>query len=90
MPSYLVETYLEASASGERRERERQATSAAESLTREGTRVRFGGTIHVPQDEMCFFAFDADSARVVALVAARAGLATLRIVEAVSSRPGED
>lgn len=90
MPSYLVEIYLASSASGERQEREQQATSAAATLTREGTHVRFGGSIHVPEDEMCLFVFEAPSAPAVALVAARAGLEALRIVEAVSGLPGED
>jgi hypothetical protein len=45
--------------------------------------------IHVPQDEICFFAFDAPSAQAVALVAERAGLEPLRVVEAISSRKEE-
>jgi hypothetical protein len=85
MPSYLVETFLARGAAGEREARERQATSAAETLTREGTRVRFGGSIHVPEDEICFYTFDASSGRVAALAAHRAGLVPLRVVEAVSS-----
>jgi hypothetical protein len=89
MPSYLVETYLARGAAGERLERERQAGSAAEALTREGTRVRFGGSIHVPEDEICFFTFEAPSGREAALVAQRAGLKPLRVVEAVSSQTEE-
>jgi hypothetical protein len=54
---------------------------AAEALTREGTRVRFGGSIHVPEDELCYFTFEAPSDREVALVAQRAGLDPLRVVE---------
>ena len=48
MPKYLVETFLARGAAGERQARERRASSAAEALTREGTRVGFGGSIHVP------------------------------------------
>jgi hypothetical protein len=59
MPSYLVETYLPRGASGERTARERRAHSAAEELTRQGTPVRFDRTLHVPEDEICFFIFDA-------------------------------
>ena len=84
MPSYLVETFLARGAAGERQARERRASSAAETLTREGTRVRFGGSIHVPEDELCFFTFEAPSGRDAALVAQRAGLDPLRVVEAVS------
>jgi hypothetical protein len=86
MPSYLVETFLARGAAGERQARERRAGLAAESMTRDGTPVRFGGSIHVPEDEMCFFTFEAPSARDVALVADRAGLGAIRVVEAISSQ----
>jgi hypothetical protein len=85
VPSYLVETFLARGDAGERAARERRARSAAEELTRAGTRVRFSGSIHVPEDEMCFFTFEAPSGREAALLAERAGLAPLRVVEAVSS-----
>ena len=85
MPSYLVETYLARGVPGERAARDRRARSAAEKLTREGARVRFGGSIHVPEDEICFFTFEAPSGRDAALVAQQAGLEPLRVVEAVSS-----
>ena len=87
MPSYLVETFLARGAAGERQARERRAGSAAEALTREGTRVRFGGSIHVPEDELCFFTFEAPSGREAAIVAQRAGLEPLRVVEAVATGP---
>ena len=85
MPSYLVETYLARGAAGERRAREARAATAAEAMTREGTRVGFAGSIHVPEDEICFFTFMASSAREAALVAQRAGLKPLRVVEAIPS-----
>jgi hypothetical protein len=85
MPSYLVETFLARGAAGERQARERRARSAAEQLTREGMRVRFERSIHVPEDEICFFAFAAASGRDAVVVAERAGLEPLRVVEAISS-----
>jgi hypothetical protein len=85
VPSYLVETYLARGAAGERQARERRARSAAEAMTREGTRVRFEGSIHVPEDEICFFTFATPSGREGALVAQRAGLDPIRVVEAVPS-----
>ncbi len=54
-------------------------------MTREGARVRFEGSIHVPEDEICFFTFAAPSGREAALVAQRAGLEPLRVVEAIPS-----
>jgi hypothetical protein len=80
MPSFLVETFLPRGAAGERLRRERRAGQAAEALTRAGTRVRFGGSIHVPDEEICFFSFEAPSGRAVTLVAERAGLKPFRVV----------
>jgi len=85
VPSYLVETYLARGSAGEREARERRARSAAQELTQERTAVRFDGSIHVPEDEICFFVFDASTARDAALAAHRAGLDPIRVVEAVSS-----
>jgi hypothetical protein len=85
VPSYLVETFLARGAAGERHARERRARSAAEAMRREGTRVGFEGSIHVPEDEICFFTFAAPSGAAAALVAQRAGLDPLRVVEAVPS-----
>jgi hypothetical protein len=85
VPSYLVETYLARGGAVQRTTRERDARSAAEELTREGTRVRFDRLIHVPEDEICFFVFDAPSGREAALAAQRARLEPVRVVEAISS-----
>lgn len=85
MPSYLVETYLPRGQIGERTARERRARSAAEELTQANTRVRFERSIHVPDDEICFYVFDAGSSRDVVLAAERAGLDPVRVVEAVLS-----
>ena len=85
MPSYLVETYLARGRAEERLACERRARLAAEELTQGRTRVSFDRSIHVPEDEMCFFVFDAPSSREAALVAERAELDPIRIVEAVSS-----
>jgi hypothetical protein len=89
VPSYLVETYLARGQAGERSTRERRATAAAEQLTRERTCVRFERSIHVPEDEICFFVFDAPSSRDAALAAQRAGLDPFRVVEVISSGKDE-
>jgi hypothetical protein len=85
VPSYLVETFLARGAAGERAAREGRARAAATELTRQGARVRFAYSIHVPEDETCFFVFDAASAPDAALAAARAALGPFRVVEAISS-----
>ena len=85
MPSYLVETFLSRSDGDDCAERWRRASSAAEELTREGTRVRFEHTIYVPEDEICFFVIDAPSSRDAVRAAERANLEPFRVVEAISN-----
>jgi hypothetical protein len=89
MPSFLIETYLARGHAGERAARDRRARSAAEELTRASASVRFQQSIHVPEDEICFFVFDAPSGREAALVAQLAGLDPVRVVEAISSHKEE-
>ena len=89
MPSYLVETYLARGRAGERTAREQRARIAAEGLTQERARVRFEHSIHVPEDEFCFFVFEAPSSGDAALAAQLAGLDPIRVVEAISSRKEE-
>jgi hypothetical protein len=86
MRSYLVETYLARGRAGERTAREARARAAAADLSDAGTHVRFHGVVHVPEDEICFFVFDAPSSRDAVLVAELAALDPVRVVEAVTSR----
>jgi len=85
MPSYLVETFLALGDATVRVAREQRARSVAAELTEQGTSVRFDRTIHVPEDEICFFVFGAPSGREAALVAELAALDSFRVVEAVTS-----
>jgi len=89
MPSYVVETYLARGRTHARAEGERRARSAAEGLTREAARVCFHGSIHILDDEICFYVFDAATAEAAAEAARRAGLDPLRVAEAISSRKGK-
>jgi hypothetical protein len=86
VPSYLVETYLARGHAGERAARELRARSVADELTC----VSFDRSIHVPEDELCFFVFDAPSSRDAVLAAERAELDPIRVVEAVSSSPAKE
>jgi hypothetical protein len=90
VPSYLVETYLARGQAGERSAGERRARSAAEELTRERTAVRFERSIHLPEDELCFYVFEAPSRRDAALAAQRARLDPLRVVEVAPSRTDQE
>jgi hypothetical protein len=85
VPSYLVETYLARGRARERGARELRARSAAHELTTRGIPVRFDSSIHVPEDEICFFVFDAPSSSDAALAAKQAGLDAFRVVEVGSS-----
>ena len=87
MPSYFVETYLSRTRPGELAACEQRARSAAEELTREQTSVHFERSIHIPEDETCFFVFQAATSGDAALVAELARLNPIRIVEVVSSGP---
>ena len=88
MPSYLVEAFLSGVDPDGCRARERAVRSAVDALTREGTAVRFAGSIHVPEDEICLFNFEAPSAADVERVAQDAGLRLLRVVEVFPSIRG--
>jgi hypothetical protein len=83
VPSYLVETYLARGHADERTAREARARSAAEELTRTGTRVSFQRAFHLPEDEICFFVFAASSSRDAALAAERAELDPIRVTETI-------
>jgi hypothetical protein len=89
MPSYLVETYLARGRVGERHTNEQRARTAAAELTGPGGAVRFERSIHVPEDEICFFVFEAPSSTDAARVAERAGLEAFRIVETDASTKEE-
>ncbi|HET7129716.1 MAG TPA: hypothetical protein VFJ93_11650 [Gaiellaceae bacterium] len=82
MPSYLVETYLARGDAGERAARELRARRVTKELARERTLVRFNHSIYVPEDEICFFVFEAPTRRAAVLAAHRAELAPIRVVEA--------
>jgi hypothetical protein len=61
----------------------------AEQLAREGTRIRLKRSIVVPDEETCFYLFEATSEDAVREAATRSGLRFERVVEAISGRPEE-
>jgi hypothetical protein len=58
---------------------------AADELTQEGQHVRFLRSIFVPEDETCFYLYQALSIDAVREAASRAGLRFQRVTEAVSN-----
>jgi hypothetical protein len=90
MAEFLVEVYA-AQDSHALHAAARRARAAANSLASEGPDVRYVRSIFVPEDETCFYVYEADSAGTVREVARRAGLPIDRLVEACSAEPeGED
>jgi hypothetical protein len=86
---FLVEVFTPRPCAGELATAERRARLAAGRLSGADGEVRFVRTTYVPEDEICFFVFDAPSGRHAALVAETAGLDPIRVVEAVSSEKEE-
>ena len=84
MAEFLVESYVARTDSAAAERGAERSRLAAERLTREGTRVRYLRSIFVPEDETCFFLYEADSAEAVRLAAARAALPFERVVELFS------
>jgi hypothetical protein len=68
----------------------RNARLAAEELTREGRPVRYLRSIFVPEDETCFFLYEAAGVEDVEEAAHRASLPFERVAEAIAGRRGEE
>jgi hypothetical protein len=85
MTQFLVEVFTPRTSVGELATAERRARSAARHLSDADVAVRYVRVTYVPEDEICFFVFDAPSGPDAALAARRAGLEPIRVVEAVSS-----
>jgi hypothetical protein len=82
---FLVEVFTPRTTAGSLATSERRAKLAARGLSTADGELRFVRATYIPEDEICFFVFDAPSVREAALVAQRAGLEPIRVVEAVSS-----
>jgi hypothetical protein len=74
MPEFLAEFYLPKSASATVDAGAARARHAAGELAAGGTPIRFIRSIFLPDDETCFFLFEADTVNAVHDAAARAGL----------------
>lgn len=69
-----------------RRQLAAAARAAAEATTRDGTRVRYLGSIFVLEDETCFHLLEAPSAEAVRRANRRGAFVFERIVEVVEAR----
>lgn len=84
MSDYLVEVYFSRSSAMGAEQGCADVSRAAEQLTREGTQVRFVRSILVPEDETCFYFFQAQTRAAVYETVSRAGLSAERVLKAVS------
>jgi len=82
---FLVELYMSRTEPLAAEQGAARARLVAEQLTREGTPVRCVRSIFVPDDETCFYLYEAASADDVRVAAERAGLPVERVAEAVTT-----
>ena len=86
VPEYLVEQYVSRADASTGFSSERARLAAAE-VNSDGTTVRYLRSILVPEDETCFYLYEAGSAAAVREAARRAGLQFERIIAAVAEPP---
>src|SRR5215472_6517557 len=84
MPEFLAETYTPRHAAPPR---PGDVARAAEHASGPGAPVRFLGAVAVPEEETCFWLYQAPSAAAVRAAMTDAGLCPERITEAVALRP---
>jgi hypothetical protein len=84
MPSYLIESYLPRSRSGELSAEVSRLRHATATLTAEGRRVRHLRSTFLPSDELCLHLLEAESAATVGEASRRAAIEPARVVQALS------
>jgi hypothetical protein len=83
MAEYVVELYVPRTDRVAVARSAERARLAAEELTRQGTQVRYLRSIFVPEDETCFYMYEAVSLGAVREAVAAADLPCEHIAEAV-------
>jgi hypothetical protein len=86
MVEYLLERYVSRGDSEAVEAGAERARREAERISREGTAVRFVRSIFVPEDETCFYLYEAESPDAVLEAARRAELRVDRIAETLPGR----
>jgi hypothetical protein len=86
---FLVEVFVPRSQTDALATAEERAREAASRLSDSLAEIRYVRTTYVPEDETCFYAFEAASAELVAKASRLAGLGEGRIVEATTHKKGE-
>jgi uncharacterized protein DUF4242 len=89
MTEFIVELYVSRNGAGAVAESASRARQAAEQMTREGATVRFLRTMFVPEDETCFYLYEAESEEAVREAAGRAALPVERVAKAMTELESE-
>jgi len=84
MPEFLAETYTARDAPGIVSLHARDIAIATEQVNQKAGPVNFLGAVFLPQEETCFYLYQAISADAVREAMTRAGLRPERITQAVS------
>ena len=84
MAEFLLEFYVSRTDSGVVELGAARTSIAAEQLTQDGTPIRFVRSFFIPEDETCFYLYEAETVDAVREAARRAALPSERIVEAFS------
>jgi hypothetical protein len=87
MPEFLAETYAPRGAPGTAAPRPAQVAAAAGHASQPGAPVRLLAAIGVPEEETCFWLYQAPSAAAVRTTMTLARLRPQRITTAISIRP---
>lgn len=88
MKQFLVEVFVPRSRAGELSAAKKRVRAAAARVSRSDRDIRYVRAIYVPEDETCFYVFDASSADLVAEVSDLAALADRRVVEMIGDSKG--
>jgi hypothetical protein len=87
MPTYLIESYLPRSRSGELPAVVSRLRRVTETLMSEGTHVRHLRSTFLPTDELCLHLLEAESAATVGEASRRAAIEPARVVQALAVAP---
>ena len=88
MPEFLVEQYVSRADTAGAGLNSERARLAAADVNSEGVPVRYLRSILVPEDETCFYLYEAGTAEAVREAAQRAGLQFDRIIAAFAEPVG--
>ena len=80
---YLIEAYVPTSSTATPGDHDVRLRRAAQEMAAEGTTIRLLDTLLIPEEEICFFVFEACSPEDVAELGRRAEIGYERIVRAL-------